>query len=80
MRLRYIGVSPVAFNHPMVGAVEPGDEFEVPDDQTEPLLRRADVVQVPPVKPKARKTPSEPAAPSKAVEPEAAPAGDTATV
>lgn len=50
MRLQYIGVIPVMFTHPAVGEVFPGQEFEVPDGDTDGLLTRADVVEAQPVK------------------------------
>jgi hypothetical protein len=41
MRLRYAGAQPVTFIG--VGALNPDDVFEVPDDQADGWLRRADV-------------------------------------
>lgn len=46
MRLRYVGTSRVTFTDPRVGAVSPGDEFNVPDEETTGYLARADVVTV----------------------------------
>lgn len=46
MRLRYVGALPTTFV--TLGAeVDPGDEFEVPDDAAPGLLARADVEEVP---------------------------------
>lgn len=42
-RLRYTGERPQAFTEHGVGHLEPGAEFEVPEDQAERYLRRGDV-------------------------------------
>ena len=47
MRLRYVGITPVAFTQSPVGEVFPGDQFEVPDDQADALLAHALIEQVP---------------------------------
>lgn len=70
MRLRYTGVIPTVFITGDVGEVEPGDEFNVPDDLSESFTRRPDVeivtridsVTVVPVKKqdRAKVTPSSP--------------------
>lgn len=41
VRLRYTGTHPQAFTE--AGHLEPGDEFEVPEDQAERYLRRPDI-------------------------------------
>ena len=42
-RLRYTGERPQAFMEHGIGHVETGAEFEVPEDQAERYLRRADI-------------------------------------
>lgn len=38
MKLRYIGSLPITFANPRVGAVVPGEEFTVPDEDAPALL------------------------------------------
>jgi hypothetical protein len=45
VRLRYVGAQPTTFITLGV-EVEPGDEFEVPDDAAHGLLARADIEEV----------------------------------
>ena len=45
MRLRYTGALPTTLIG--VGSLDPGDVFEVPDDQAERWTRRADVEEAP---------------------------------
>lgn len=49
MLLRYVGVQATTFM--TVGELQPGVEFDVPDDQAEGFLRRADVEEAPPSAP-----------------------------
>lgn len=52
MRLRYTGPVPITF--PAVGVeTEPGDEFDVPDEDAAGFLSRADVESVPDPEPEA---------------------------
>jgi hypothetical protein len=46
VRLRYIGASPITFVE--AGELEPGAEFNVPDDQADGYLRRDDIEEAPP--------------------------------
>lgn len=45
MRLRYTGSIPVTFAT-AVGEVQPGAEFDIPDDQSEAYLVREDIAEV----------------------------------
>lgn len=60
MRLRYTGPWPVSF--PALGLeVEPGTEFDAPDQLAEGLLRRPDIEAAPPApSPKARRRAKDP--------------------
>lgn len=46
MRLRYVGATPTTFITGSVGSVEPGDEFNVPDELASAFQARADVEEV----------------------------------
>lgn len=61
MRLRYTGAQPTTFIG--VGGLDPGDAFDVPDDEAERWLRRPDVDEAPAAAPtvKPRKAPKPPA-------------------
>lgn len=43
VRLRYAGEQAVTFQHPGVGHVEPGGEFDVPAEAVLSFMRRADI-------------------------------------
>lgn len=64
MKLRYTGALPITFIG--VGSLDPGSEFEVPDDQAERWSRRSDVEEVPAETPptKSRKTSDKTAVPA----------------
>lgn len=46
MKLRYTGPIATTFITARVGVVEPGGEFEVPDEMAEQFTRRPDIEQV----------------------------------
>lgn len=42
--LKWLGETTVTFNEDVIGLVNPGDEFEVPDEKVERYTRRSDIV------------------------------------
>lgn len=80
MRLRYTGALPTTFIG--VAALDPGDEFDLPDDQAERWLRRPDVEEVPADTPPARprKTPKTPTPTDKQTAASAAPEEESGVV
>lgn len=70
MRLRYIGTSPISFQTLGID-VEPGEEFDAPDEVADGYTRRADVEAV--AEPKsAKKSPAAKSAATPAADPEPA--------
>lgn len=63
MRLRYTGTHAVTFISGRVGAVEPGGEFDVPDEDADRFLSRPDVEPATGRKPSRRQPASTPAEP-----------------
>jgi hypothetical protein len=54
VRVRYVGAHPITFTAYGIGSVEPGDEFEVPDEVATAFTSRTDLEKVddaPSVKP-----------------------------